>query len=242
MERGAIKEMSIAEGKGKWLWSAAMLCVWATVIWIFLSNHGNLSVQQLLDYTPEEPVKAAFVMLGLFCLKSLDFIMHSGILYAADGVMFPLPAAMALNLVGAAIICTAPYFVGRSLGTPVAQKLRAKYPKLANIEKLRLGDGFLTAMFLRVASTPLTVASIYMGATGMRFGPYLAGSLVGLIPVMASYAVMGAAADDPGSPKFIAGAGAIAVTTIVSIVIYALLLRRAYRRQTAAEEGVPNDE
>ena len=32
MERGAIKEMSIAEGKGKWLWSAAMLCVWATVI------------------------------------------------------------------------------------------------------------------------------------------------------------------------------------------------------------------
>ena len=234
--------MSIAEGKGKWLWCAAMLCVWATVIGIFIHNHGNLTVQQLLDYSPEEPVKAVFVMLGLFCLKSLDFVMHSGVLYAADGVMFPLPCALVLNMIGAAIICTAPYFLGRSLGTPVARRLREKYPKLANIEKLRLGDGFLTAMFLRVASTPLTIASIYMGATGMRFGPYLAGSLVGLIPVMASYAVMGAAADDPTSPKFIAGAGAIAVTTVVSIVIYALLLRRAYARQKAAGEGVSHVE
>ena len=222
--------MSIVEGKGKWLWSALLLCVWAAVIAIFLMNHGNLTVQQLLDYTPKEPLKAAFAMLGLFCLKSLDFVMHSGVLYAACGVMFPLPIALLLNLAGAAIIVTAPYFLGRSLGTPVARRLREKYPKLANIEKLRLGNGFLTAMFLRVASTPLTIASVYMGATGMAFGPYLAGSLTGLIPVMISYAVMGAAADDPTSPAFIAGAGAIAVTTGLSILIYAILLHRQYRR------------
>lgn len=222
--------MTIVEGKGKWIWSALLLCVWAAVIGIFIANHGNLTVQQLLDYTPKEPIRALFVMLGLFCLKSLDFVMHSGVLYAASGVMFPLPCALALNLLGAAIMVTAPYFVGRSLGTPVAKRLRARYPKLANLERLRLGKGFLTAMFLRVASTPLTIASVYMGATGMRFGPYLAGSLVGLIPVMASYAVMGAAADDPSSPQFFAGAGAIAVTTVLSLLIYALLLRRALKK------------
>lgn len=223
-------QMTIVEGKGKWIWSALLLCVWAAVIGIFIANHGNLTVQQLLDYTPKEPIRALFVMLGLFCLKSLDFVMHSGVLYAASGVMFPLPCALALNLLGAAIMVTAPYFVGRSLGTPVAKRLRARYPKLANLERLRLGNGFLTAMFLRVASTPLTIASVYMGATGMRFGPYLAGSLVGLIPVMASYAVMGAAADDPSSPQFFAGAGAIAVTTVLSLLIYALLLRRALKK------------
>ncbi len=227
--------MTIAEGKGKWLWSAALLCVWAAVIALFLANHGNLTVRQLLDYTPEEPLKAAFIMLGLFCLKSLDFVMHSGVLYAADGVMFPFPVALLLNMLGAAIMVTAPYFVGRSLGAPVARRLRAKYPKLNKIDGLRLGKGFLTAMFLRVASTPLTIASIYMGATDMSFGPYLAGSLVGLIPVMASYALMGMAADDPSSPEFLAGAGAIAVTTVVSIAVYALLLRRAARRAQKAQ-------
>lgn len=226
--------MSIVEGKGKWLWSALLLCVWTAVIAIFLVNHGNLTVQQLLDYTPEEPVKAAFVMLGLFCLKSLDFVMHSGVLYAACGVMFPLPVAFALNLIGAAIMVTAPFFLGRSLGTPVARRLREKYPKLGNIEKLRMGKGFLNAMFLRVASTPLTIASVYMGATGMAFGPYLAGSLTGLLPVMISYALMGAAADDPKSPIFLAGAGAIAITTTVSILVYALLLRRQYRRSQSS--------
>ncbi len=222
--------MSIVEGKGKWIWSALLLCVWAAVIAIFLANHGNLTVQQLLDYTPEEPLLALFAMLGLFCLKSLDFVMHSGVLYAACGVMFPMPCALVLNLIGAAIMVTAPYCLGRSLGTPIARRLREKYPKLANIEKLRMGNGFLTAMFLRVASTPLTIASVYMGATGMAFGPYLAGSLTGLLPVIISYAVMGAAADDPDSPAFLAGAGAIAVTTVLSLIVYALLLRRQYRR------------
>ena len=224
--------MSIVEGKGKWIWSAVLLCVWAAVIGIFIANHGNLTVEQLLDYTPADRLGAVCVMLGLFALKSLDFVIHSGVLYAASGVMFPMPLALALNTVGAAIMVTTPYFLGRSLGTPVARRLLEKYPKLANMEKLRLGNGFLTAMFLRVASTPLIVASIYMGATGMRFRPYLAGSLVGLIPVMASYAVMGSAADDPSSPAFVAGAAAIAVTTTASIVIYALLLRRAVKKKS----------
>ena len=221
--------MSIIEGKGKWIWSAALLCVWATVIALFLKNHGNLTVAQLLNYTPKNPVLAVLVMLGLFALKSLDFVMHSGVLYAANGVMFPLPFALLLNLVGAAIMVIPPYFVGRSLGAPIAHKLREKYPKLGDVEKLRLGDGFLTALLIRVCSTPLTVASVYLGATELPFGPYLAGSLLGLVPVIISYAVMGAAADDPTSPKFIAGAGAIAFTTVSAMIVYALLLRRAVK-------------
>ena len=222
--------MSVFSGKGKWLWSAVLLLVWAALIALFIKTHGNLTVQQLLDYSPEEPLRAALVMLGLFTLKSLDFVMHSGVLYAADGVMFPLPCALALNLLGAAIMVTVPYFVGRSLGTPIAKRLREKYPKLAGVEKLRLGRGFLTAMFLRVASSPLTVASLYMGATGMGYAPYLLGSLTGLLPVIVSYALMGRAADEPKSPEFLAGAAAIAVTTVLSILLYALLLHRAARK------------
>lgn len=229
--------MSIIEGKGKWVWSAALLCVWGSVAAIFLRNHGNLTVAQLLNYTPENPVLAVLVMLGLFTLKSLDFLMHSGVLYAANGVMFPLPFALLLNTVGAAIMLIPPYFVGRSLGAPIARKLRVKYPKLAEIDRLRLGDGFLTALLIRVCSLPLTIASVYLGATEMPFVPYLTGSLIGLIPVLVSYALMGAAADDPTSPKFIAGAGAIAFTTVSAMIVYALLLRRALKETKAHDEG-----
>lgn len=221
--------MSIIEGKGKWIWSAALLCVWIGVAALFWKNHGNLTVAQLLDYTPKNPALAVLVMLGLFALKSLDFVMHSGVLYAANGVMFPLPFALLLNLVGAAIMLIPPYFVGRSLGAPLARKLIEKYPKLGDIEKLRLGDGFLTALLIRVCSLPLTVASVYLGATEMPFVPYLTGSLLGLIPVIVSYAVMGTAADDPTSPAFLAGAGAIALTTVSAMIVYALLLRRAMK-------------
>ena len=227
--------MSIIEGKGKWIWSAVLLCVWGSVAALFWKNHGNLTVAQLLDYTPKNPALAVLVMLGLFALKSLDFVMHSGVLYAANGVMFPLPFALLLNLAGAAIMAIPPYFVGRSLGAPIARKLREKYPKLGDIEKLRLGDGgFLTALLIRVCSLPLTIASVYLGATEMPFVPYLTGSLIGLVPVIVSYALMGAAADDPTSPAFLAGAGAIALTTVGAMIVYALLLRRAVKENKHA--------
>ena len=74
------------------------------------------------------------------------------------------------------------------------------------------------------------VASLYMGATGMGYAPYLLGSLTGLLPVIVSYALMGRAADEPKSPEFLAGAAAIAVTTVLSILLYALLLHRAARK------------
>ena len=215
--------------KWKWLWGLVLVLAWSAVAVIFYRTHGNLTAAQLLDFTPEDPLQAVLVMLGLFLLKSVDFMMHSGVLYTADGIMFPLPAALALNLLGAAIMVTPPYFLGRSLGRPVAQRLKEKYPKLANVEKLRLGNGFLTALLLRVTSLPLTFASVYMGATDLPFRHYLTGSLVGLLPVIVSYSLMGAHAEKPASPAFLSGVALIVVTTVTSLLIYALLLRRAQR-------------
>ena len=45
----------------------------------------DLSVERILSYTPEEPVKAALLMLGLYAVKSVSFIfpiISSIVLYA----------------------------------------------------------------------------------------------------------------------------------------------------------------
>ncbi|MBQ2546203.1 MAG: hypothetical protein II557_07930, partial [Clostridia bacterium] len=94
---------------------AALLAV--LLVFTGCRKNGGLTVEQLVTYKPKNPVAAALGMLGLFALKSVDFIMHSGVLYAASGVMFPLPVALALNIVGAAIMVTPCYFIGRALGT-----------------------------------------------------------------------------------------------------------------------------
>lgn len=45
----------------------------------------DLSVERILSYTPEEPVKAALLMLGLYAVKSVSFIFPIAILQLAVG-------------------------------------------------------------------------------------------------------------------------------------------------------------
>ena len=62
---------------------------------------------------------------------------------------------------------------------------------------------------------------MYMGARKCRFLPYLLGSVLGLIPRMIPYTLMGSSAADFRSPVFL---GAIAAELI--LIALALLLYR----------------
>ena len=54
------------------------------------------------------PWLAAAVLLAMFALKSVSVFFYAGILYAASGILFPLPIAVLVNLCGTAIMTTLP--------------------------------------------------------------------------------------------------------------------------------------
>ena len=54
----------------------------------------DLSVRRILSYTPEEPVKAALLMLGLYAVKSVSFIFPIAILQLAVGHLFSTGTAL----------------------------------------------------------------------------------------------------------------------------------------------------
>ncbi len=54
----------------------------------------DLSVERILSYTPEEPVKAALLMLGLYAVKSVSFIFPIAILQLAVGHLFSTGTAL----------------------------------------------------------------------------------------------------------------------------------------------------
>ena len=85
------------EQKIRWCWAVCLVLLWGFAIFLFIRTHGDLSMQDLLRYQPESRPLAALAMCGLFLLKSVDFVLYSGLLYAMDGVMFPLPAAFGMD-------------------------------------------------------------------------------------------------------------------------------------------------
>lgn len=219
------------EKRIRWIWGACLLLMWGCAIALFVRTNGWLSVDELLHFRPESKWMAVLAMLGLFALKSVDFLINSGVLYAVSAILFPLPPALALNLAGAAIISAVPYFVGRSLGAPLLAHIRRRYPKLRRLEAVQTKGVFSFTLLMRCVGIPVCIVGVYFGADNSDFKQYMAGSVLGLMPMVIPYTFLGGSAADYHSPVFI---GALAVRALV-LVLSALLYRHMLKREKTAE-------
>ena len=118
---------------------AALAAVWIAIVCVCFFNRDRFSVDEVLRFTPSEPWLAAVIMLLLFALKSLSVVVYCGILYAADGILFPLPVAILMNILGTAVMVSVPYFIGRRRGGDI--------PAPTNMDDAALGEYYGSAVF-----------------------------------------------------------------------------------------------
>ena len=202
------------------------LAVWAVLMVLLFRNMGSVSLHELLTYQPEKPVLAALSMLLLFALKSMDAVIHCGVLFAATGLMLPLPYAFAVNMLGVVLMSVIPYFVGIQLGTDAADSLRQKHPRLREAESFQTRHAVLVSALLRAIGLPTNITGVYLGAIQFEFLPYLEGSALGMLPILIFFTLIGTSADDVHSPLFIVSVIGQIVLTIASALIYAILRKR----------------
>ena len=216
--------------KAKSIWGAMLLLTWTLIALLFVHLDGQLTLEELLRFKPQEPLHAALLMQGLFLLKGMDFVMPSGLLYAANGVMFPMPLDLALNFLGAAVMLTPGYFAGRALGQPIVRYIEEKHPRFRRLADVPLRSELTIAILLRAIGLPVTAASLYLGAVRLRFGPYLLGSLLGLAPLIVAYTVMGDGLGDLSSPEFWLAFACRWAVAIAAMLLSARLLRQEKNR------------
>ena len=204
--------------------------IWVGIIVILFIHRKELSAEGIARYTPKNPWLAAIVMLALFALKSLSIVIYSGLLYAANGILFPLPVAIVLNLIGTVIMVSLPYLIGRRTGASAVDEIRAKYPKAEAIHNLRAKNDFLFSFLVRMARLPSDVVSLYMGAVHVEYKKYLLGSLLGMLPHTITYPIMGMSIRDIRSPQFIISLCAEIAYILVTSAVYTL-----YRKKNKAD-------
>ena len=205
--------------------------IWVGIIVILFIHREELSAEGIARYTPKNPWLAAIVMLALFALKSLSIVIYSGLLYAANGILFPLPVAIVLNLIGTVIMVSLPYLIGKRTGASAVDEIRAKYPKAEAIHDLRAKNDFLFAFLVRMARLPSDVASLYMGAVHVEYKKYLLGSLLGMLPHTITYPIIGMSIRDIRSPQFIISLCAEIAYILVTSAVYTL-----YRKKNQADQ------
>ena len=196
------------------------IAAWAGIILAAFLHRDDFTLDGILSYTPESPLLAFAALMGLFALKSLTVVFYAGALYAAGGVLFPLPVAILVNLCGTLVMALIPYFLARRLGAARADELRQKYPKLREFERIRSRNSFAFVVVLRCINIiNFDVGSMYCGAARLPLRAFLTGSLVGKLVDLVMWSVMGATLDDRNPVPFLI-ALVIDLTIALTVVLW----------------------
>lgn len=189
---------------------------------IYFRFFKGVTINHILEFTPENLWLAALVMIGLFALKSMSVFFPMMILIAASGSIFPnYIAALLVNSAGTLIMLTLPYLIGRYAEREFAESLINKSKKADKLREIKSDNELFIAYFLRVINIlPCDIVSIFLGSAGIAPYKYLLGSFLGILPGIITTTLMGANAENPASPKFWAAIAAEAVFAAVSSLAY----------------------
>lgn len=182
----------------------------------------DISVADIVNYTPENPFLAACILIGLYALKSISIIFPLIVLNISAGMLFSPFWAIMVNIIGSFVVSAIPYYIGRFMGRSIAMKVMRKHKKFDDMTKMPIVQNpWFYSYFLRVISIlPGDLVSMLLGSIKLKFMPYILGSLLGIFPGMLAATFMGTAISDPTSSEFIIALVGTVLLSVVSYLIY----------------------
>ena len=157
----------------------------------FILTRGSIGVQELLAWSPENKWLAALAALAAYALKSQTVVVPYALIATAVGLIFDLPAALAVNTLGSVVCISLPYLTGRGSDGVLVDALLARQPRMRAFYEANRRHLFLVSLVLRVANLSNDILGLVFGSLKMKYWEYLLSSLVGILPAMVLYTVLG---------------------------------------------------
>ncbi len=144
------------------------------------------------------------------------------------GAIFGFVAGSIVVLIGATLGATAAFLLGRTVLRGRVERMVAKRPKLAAIDRAIAAEGVRIMVLMRLSGfPPFTWINYALGLTGVHFGAYLATTFFGIIPGTLAFTWAGAVGE-----AALSGRGnriSLAVTAVGAILVSAYIARMAMR-------------
>ena len=186
----------------------------------FILTRGSIGVQELLAWSPENKWLATLAALAAYALKSQTVVVPYALIATAVGLIFDLPAALAVNTLGSVVCISLPYLTGRGSDGVLVDALLARQPRMRAFYEANRRHLFLVSLVLRVANLSNDILGLVFGSLKMKYWEYLLSSLVGILPAMVLYTVLGNDLDPFSAPVLISFG-----VDVASIAAAFLLLR-----------------
>lgn len=218
--------------KNKWLPTIKFLPFALCIILIlcYLAFNEEISVQTIIEYTPDNPFSAALILLLMYAAKSVSVVFPLIILEIVGGHLFSTLPAIIINSIGILICHVIAYWIGHFSGTTAIEKLVQKHSSLESIMRKQNSNSFFMCFFLRTLyCLPGDVVSMYLGATKTPFGRYIIASSLGSLPSTILATLFGASITEPTSPMFWISILLMTLFAISSLLIYYLYKRKSQK-------------
>lgn len=181
------------------------ICIIGIMLTVIVKKSGHpLTVDTILEYTPDNTLLAIVVMLIFFALKSLTVVLPLSVLYFACGMMFSPFSALLVSTAGLAVTITIPYLIGKYAGKQTVKSICEKYPKAAQVAVYQQKNNFFACFITRIVDfLPGDIVSLYFGACDAPYAEYLAAGIAGSMLSIVTTTLLGEKINNPFSVEFL---------------------------------------
>jgi len=193
---------------------------------------------ELIHWAQEHP-RIAWAAFILAYVAATVLMVPGSILTMGAGVLFGVPLGVALAAAASALGASCAFLAGRFLARGWVESRLAAMPRFRALDRAVARKGALIVLLARLSLViPYNLLNYALGLTNVRFGAYLFGTFVGMLPAIFLYVYLGSAAGSlaslnqdgaPEIPQSLFVAGLILAAAV--IVLIARLTARALRNE-----------
>jgi uncharacterized membrane protein YdjX (TVP38/TMEM64 family) len=182
-------------------------------------------------------------VLLLFCAKAFIPIPIPTICLIS-GIVFPSEWSFIINIVGISILLTIKFFWGKRFGPGAVGKLYSKNEAITAVLESKAGRGNPWLLFgLRIVPyAPLNMVSQIYGSMNCEYDKFMMISLLGFMPKLLSYTIIGQNVFNPFSLAFILPIVILLMLSGVSLIIFNLILEAIQKQKNTAKSILKEDE
>ena len=157
-----------------------LVCVIFYVATKLKTNPELASSENIVRLVSSNPIIAVLEFVLLYVLKGISMVFPSAVLNIAAGMIFDFPFSAVVSGVGIFVEFILLYAVGKFLGKDIVEGIKQKYPIVNKLDSFQIHNSFFISFIIRIMGVvSYDMASIYLGASGVKFLGFILGSMCG---------------------------------------------------------------
>lgn len=152
---------------------------------------GVIDLDTVPQLVSDRPGMAVLLILALYGVKGLSGVVIYNALVVVVSLIFPLPAALAVNALGTALCLSVSYWMGRGTRTDKLESLLDRHPKLRRYFGATQRYGFVFCFAVHMLGLNMEVLGVLFGMLRVGFGTYLLSSWLAIMPGMVCFCILG---------------------------------------------------